>query len=98
VTSPKKYVRSWQGWLYLAAVVDWYSRRVVGWSMRTGLAAELVVAALEMAIARRRPRAGLVHHCDQGSQYVSLIFGERCREAAVQLSIGSKGDAFDNAV
>ncbi len=93
-----KYVRSWQGWLYLAAVVDCYSRRVVGWSMRTDLEAELVVDALEMAVARRRPRAGLVHHSDQGSQYVSLIFGERCRDVGVQLSMGSKGDAYDNAV
>jgi putative transposase len=66
--------------------------------MRTDLEAELVVDALEMAVARRRPRAGLVHHSDQGSQYVSLIFGERCREAGVQLSMGSKGDANDNAV
>jgi putative transposase len=93
-----KYVRSWQGWLYLAAIVDCYSRRVVGWSMRADLEAELVVDALEMAVARRRPRAGLVHHSDQGSQYVSLIFGERCRDAGVQLSTGSKGDAYDNAV
>jgi putative transposase len=93
-----KYVRSWQGWLYLAAVVDCYSRRVVGWSMRADLEAELVVDALEMAVARRRPGIGLVHHSDQGSQYVSLIFGERCRAAGVQLSMGSKGDAYDNAV
>jgi len=63
-----KYVRSWQGWLYLAAVVDCYSRRVVGWSMRPDLEAELVVDALEMAVARRRPRVGLVQHSDQGSQ------------------------------
>jgi putative transposase len=63
-----KYVRSWQGWLYLGAVMDCYSRRVVGWSMRPDLSAELVVDALEMAIARRRPRPGLVHHSDQGSQ------------------------------
>jgi putative transposase len=93
-----KYVRSWQGWLYLAAVVDCYSRRVVGWSMRTDLETELVVDALEMAVARRRPATGLVHHSDQGSQYVSLIFGERCRDARIQLSMGSKGDAYDNAV
>jgi putative transposase len=93
-----KYLRSWQGWLYLAAVVDCYGRRVVGWSMRTDLEAELVVDALEMAVARRRPRAGLVHHSDQGSQYVSLMFGQRCREARVPLSIGSKGDAYDNAL
>jgi putative transposase len=93
-----KYVRSWQGWLYLGAVIDCYSRRVVGWSMRSDLEAELVVDALEMAVARRQPRAGLVHHSDQGSQYVSLIFGERCRDAGVRLSMGSKGDAYDNAV
>jgi putative transposase len=91
-------VRSWQGWLYLAAVVDCYSRRVVGWSMRADLEAELVVDALELAVARRRPGVGLVHHSDQGSQYVSLTFGERCRDAGVQLSMGSKGDAYDNPV
>jgi putative transposase len=93
-----KYVRTWQGWLYLAAVMDCYSRRIVGWSMRPDLEAELVVDALEMAIARRRPPAGLVHHSDQGSQYVSLRFGERCREIGIHRSMGSKGDCFDNAV
>lgn len=93
-----KYVRTWQGWLYLAAVMDCYSRRIVGWSMRPDLEAELVVDALEMAIARRRPKAGLVHHSDQGSQYVSLRFGERCREIGIHRSMGSKGDCFDNAV
>ena len=66
--------------------------------MRADLEAELVVDALEMAVARRRPIAGLVHHSDQGSQYVSLVFGERCRTAGVQISMGSKGDAYDNAV
>jgi putative transposase len=93
-----KYVRTWQGWLYLAAVMDCYSRRIVGWAMRSDLSAELVVDALEMAIARRRPQAGLVHHSDQGSQYDSLRFGERCREAGIHRSMGSKGDCFDNAV
>jgi putative transposase len=93
-----KYVRTWQGWLYLAAVMDCYSRRIVGWSMRPDLEAELVVDALEMAIARRRPTAGLVHHSDQGCQYVSLRFGERCREIGIHRSMGSKGDCFDNAV
>jgi len=93
-----KYVRTWQGWLYLAAVMDCYSRRIVGWSMRPNLEAELVVDALEMAIARRRPRPGLVHHSDQGSQYVSLRFGERCREVGIHRSMGSRGDCFDNAV
>ena len=93
-----KYVRTWQGWLYLAAVMDCYSRRIVGWAMRPDLEAELVVEALEMAVARRRPQPGLVHHSDQGSQYVSLRFGERCREAGIHRSMGSKGDCFDNAV
>jgi putative transposase len=93
-----KYVRTWQGWLYLGAVMDLYSRRIVGWSMRPDLTAELVVDALEMAIARRRPQPGLVHHSDQGSQYVSLRFGERCREIGIHQSMGSKGDCFDNAV
>jgi putative transposase len=93
-----KYVRTWQGWLYLGAVMDCYSRRIVGWSMRPDLEAELVVDALEMAIARRQPKPGLVHHSDQGSQYVSLRFGERCREIGVHRSMGSKGDCFDNAV
>ena len=60
-------MRTWQGWLYLGAVMDLYSRRIVGWSMRPDLSAELVVDALEMAIARRRPQPGLVHHSDQGS-------------------------------
>ncbi len=93
-----KYVRTWQGWLYLAAVMDGYSRRIVGWSMRPDPGDELLVDALEMATARRRPQAGFVHHSDQGSQYVSLRFGERCREIGVHRSMGSKGDCFDNAV
>jgi putative transposase len=93
-----KYVRTWQGWLYLGAIMDCYSRRIVGWSMRPDLGAELVVDALEMAVARRRRSPGLVHHSDQGSQYVSLLFGERCREIGVHRSMGSKGDCFDNAV
>ena len=93
-----KYVRTWQGWLYLAAVIDCYSRRIVGWSMRPDLEAELALDALEMAIARRRPKPGLVHHSDRGSQYVSLRFGERCRQIGIDRSMGSKGDCFDNAV
>jgi len=93
-----KYVSTWEGTLYLASVIDCYSRRVVGWSMRTDMQAELVVDALEMAVARRRPEAGLIHHSDQGSQYVSLVFGRRLREAGIAQSMGSKGDCFDNAV
>jgi putative transposase len=92
-----KYIPTAAGWLYLAAVVDCFSRRVVGWSMRDDLRSQLVVDALEMAVARRRPGPGLVHHSDQGSQYVSLLFGERCREADVEISMGSTS-AHDNAV
>ncbi len=90
-----KYVSTWEGTLYLASVIDCFSRRVVGWSMRDDMQAELVVDALEMAVARRRPEQGLVHHSDQGSQYVSLVFGRRLREAGIAQSMGSKGDCYD---
>src|SRR3712207_5364874 len=69
------YLRTWDGWLYLAAVQDAYSRRIVGWSMADHMCHELVVDALTMAVARRRPAPGLIHHSDQGSQYVALGFG-----------------------
>ena len=92
------YLPTWEGWLYLAAVQDAFSRRIVGWAMAEHMRSELVVEALEMAVARRRPSAGLVHHSDQGSQYVSLLFGQRCREAGIARSMGSKGDAYDNAL
>jgi len=92
------YLRTWEGWLYLAAVQDAYSRRIVGWSMADHMRAQLVIDALQMAIARRRPDPGLIHHSDQGSQYVSLGFGHSAREAGIARSMGSKGDCFDNAV
>jgi putative transposase len=92
------YLRSWEGWLYLAAVQEAYSRAIVGWSMAAHMRAELVVDALKMALARRRPDPGLVHHSDQGSQYVSLGFGQTARDAGIALSMGSRGDAYDNAV
>ena len=92
------YLPSWDGWLYLAAVQDTFSRRIVGWSMAEHMRAELVVDALKMAINRRRPEPGLVHHSDQGSQYVSLAFGQQARDAGIAVSMGSKGDCFDNAV
>ena len=92
------YCRTWEGWLYLAAVLDCHSRKVVGWSLRSDLRAELVLDAVEMAIARRRPGPGLVHHSDHGSQYVSLAFGEQLKEAGIDVSMGSKGSALDNAV
>ena len=92
------YIRTWEGWLYLASVMDCYSRRIVGWALADHLRAELVVAALEMAVARRRPGPGLIHHSDQGSQYTSLIFTRRCRVVGIDMSMGSRGDCFDNAV
>lgn len=85
------------GFLYLAVVVDAWSRRVVGWAMANHLRTELVLDALEMAVGQRRPR-DVIHHSDQGSQYTSLAFGGRCREAGVRPSMGSVGDAYDNAM
>jgi len=92
------YLRSWEGWLYLAAVQDAYSRAIVGWSMAEHMRAQLVVDALGMGLSRRRPDPGLVHHSDQGSQYVSLGFGQAARDAGIAISMGSRGDAYDNAV
>ena len=92
------YVPTWAGWLYLAIVLDVWSRRVVGWAMATHMRTELVEAALAMAVARRRPEGRVVHHSDQGSQYTSLAFGERCRESGIAQSMGSTGDAYDNAM
>lgn len=91
------YIRTWEGWLYLASVMDCYSRRIVGWALADHLRAELVIDALEMAVARRRPDPGLVHHSDMGSQYTSLIFTRRCRSVGIDVSMGSRGDCFDNA-
>jgi putative transposase len=92
------YLRTWEGWLYLAAVQDAYSRRIVGWAMADHMRAELVVDALQMALARRRPGPGLICHSDQGSQFVSLAFGQAARDAGIAVSMGSRGCAFDNAV
>ncbi len=92
------YLRSWEGWLYLVAVQDLYSRRIVGWAMADHLRTELVTDALEMALANRRPERGLIWHSDQGSQFVSLAFGQKARAAGIAQSMGSKGDCFDNAV
>lgn len=89
------YVPTWEGYLFLACVIDAWSRKVVGWSMRDDLKAELVVDALGMALTRRRPRPGLVHHSDRGSQYTSLAFGRSVEQAGVLPSMGRRGDAFD---
>jgi putative transposase len=92
------YLRTWEGWLYLAAVQDAFSRRIVGWSMADHMRSDLVVDALQMAIARRQPEAGLIHHSDQGSQFVSLAFGQAAGKAGIARSMGSRGDCYDNAV
>lgn len=91
------YVPTWAGFLFLAVVIDVWSRKVVGWSMATHMRTELVVAALDMAVAQRQP-TGVVHHSDQGSQYTAVAFGKRCTEAGVQPSMGTVGDAYDNAM
>ena len=91
------YIPTWAGFLYLAVVLDAFSRRIVGWAMATHLRTELVLEALNMALAQRRP-AGVIHHSDQGTQYTSIAFGMRCREAGVRPSMGSVGDCFDNAM
>jgi putative transposase len=92
------YVPTWSGFLYVAVVVDACSRMVVGWSMAGHLRTELILRALDMAISRRRPATGLVHHSDRGTQYTSLAFGRRCRESGIAQSMGSTGDAYDNAM
>ena len=91
------YIPTWSGFLYLAMVLDVYSRRVVGWSMQTHLRTELILAALNMALTQRRP-SEVIHHSDRGCQYTSYAFGKRCREAGVMPSMGSVGDAYDNAM
>ena len=108
------FIPSAAGFLYLAVVLDAWSRKVVGWAMTNHLRAELVVEALQMAVGQRRPIASwrsdceaagggaaggdVIHHSDQGSQYTSLAFGKRCKEAGVRPSMGSVGDAYDNAM
>jgi putative transposase len=92
------YLRTWEGWLYLAAVQDAFSRLIVGWCMADHMREELVVDALRMALRRRRPEPGLIHHSDHGSQYVSLGFGQACQQAGIARSMGSVGDCYDNAV
>jgi len=91
------YIPTWAGFLYLAVVLDAFSRRIVGWSMATTLHTQVVLDALDMAPWQRRP-SGVIHHSDQGLQYTSIEFGNRCREAGVHPSMGSVGDAYDNAM
>ena len=90
-------IPTWVGFLYLAVVLDAFSRRIVGWAMGHGLKTQLVLDALNMALAQRRP-LDVIHHSDQGSQYTAIGFGLRCKEAGVRPSMGSIGDAYDNAM
>jgi putative transposase len=93
-----KQVDTLEGPLYVAALVDGCSRVCVGWAMAAHMRTELVTDALGMAVARRRPQAGLVHHSDQGSQYTAVAFSTRCAELGIRQSMGSVGDCFDNAM
>jgi len=91
------FIPTWAGFLFLAVVLDAFSRRIVGWAMANHLRTELVLEALNMAVWQRRPD-DVIHHSDQGCQYTSIAFGSRCREAGVRPSMGSVGDAYDNAM
>ncbi len=91
------YIPTWNGFLFLAVVLDVFSRRVVGWLMASHLRTELVLQALDMAIRRRRPER-VIHHSDQGTQYTSIAFSLRCKESGVRPSMGSIGDCYDNAM
>jgi len=92
------YVPTREGFLYLAFILDVYSRRIVGWAMESHLRTELVVDALQMAVWRRKPAPGLVHHSDQGVQYTALSFSERLKEVGITPSMGRTGTALDNAM
>jgi putative transposase len=91
------YVPTSAGFLFLAVVIDVWSRKVVGWSMATHLRTELVLAAFDMAVTQRQP-VGVVRHSDHGTQYTSIAFGQRCQQAGVRPSMGTVGDAYDNAL
>ena len=92
------YIPTWAGFGYLAVVLDVFSRKIVGWAFGQRMTADLVLAALNMALLTRKPDAGVIHHSDQGSQYTSVDFGKRCTEMGVRPSMGSVGDAYDNAM
>jgi len=92
------YIRTWEGWLYLVAVIDLYSRRVVGWAIADHMRTELVIEALTMAINLRNPAPGLIHHSDRGSQYASHDFQEVLKTYGIKCSMSRKGDCWDNAV
>jgi transposase InsO family protein len=94
------YVSTWQGWLYVAFVIDVYARRIVGWRVSCSMQTDFVLDALEQALYERQPERAesLVHHSDRGSQYVSIRYTERLAEAGIEPSVGSRGDSYDNAL
>ena len=94
------YVSTWQGWLYVAFVIDVFARRIVGWRVSSSMRTDFVLDALEQALYARQPERdnSLIHHSDRGSQYVSIRYSERLAEAGVEPSVGSKGDSYDNAL
>jgi transposase InsO family protein len=94
------YVSTWQGWLYVAFVIDVFARRIVGWRVSSTMATDFVLDALEQALYARQPADSdpLVHHSDRGSQYVSIRYTERLAEAGIEPSVGSRGDSYDNAL
>ena len=94
------YVSTWQGWQYVAFVIDVYARRIVGWRQSSSMRTDFVLDALEQALYDRQPQrdGALVHHSDRGSQYVSIRYSERLAEAGIEPSVGSKGDSYDNAL
>src|SRR5437588_704966 len=97
-TADITYLDTEEGFLYLAFVLDAYSRRLVGWAMESHLRTELVVDALQMALWRRKPAPGLIHHSDQGVQYTSLSFAKRLEEVGIVPSMGRVGSALDNVI
>ena len=94
------YVSTWQGWLYVACVVDVFARRIVGWRVSRSMHTDFVLDALEQALYARQPEpdSTLIHHSDRGSQYVSIRYSERLAEAGIEPSVGSRGDSYDNAL
>ena len=94
------YVSTWQGWLYVAFVIDVYARRIVGWRVSSSMHTQFVLDALEQALYARQPErnGALIHHSDRGSQYVSIRYSERLADAGIESSVGSKGDSYDNAL
>jgi putative transposase len=92
------YVSTWQGWIYVAFVIDVFARYIVGWRVSTSMRTDFVLDALEQALYARQPTDALIHHSDRGSQYVSIRYTERLAEAGIEPSVGSRGDSYDNAL